>query len=138
MIKESAVFLAQNIDEKWKDDNGNEAKICVWNMGSVCEGRTNARLMFSGQLSIPVCDRHYIEHVMLMAVRNLCDLDVENLVEAPDWSRVEMFNQEFGAEALTPEICRELLRRVRGGDKDSVKVLSDIDVVQALIEELPL
>jgi len=137
MIKESAVFLSQNI-EKRKDGEDTSPLTCVWNMGSACEGGVNNRLMFKGQLSIPVCDRHYVEHVMLMAIRNLCDLDVENLVEAPDWSRVEMFNQEFGAEALTPEICRDILVKIRGGNKDSIKSLSDAEIAKLVVEELPI
>lgn len=133
MIKESAAFLTQNIDYDKKEG----ALVCVWNMGSECEGETCSRRMFKGQLSIPVCDRHYIEHVMLMCVRNLCDIDVEHLVEAT-WARAEMFKQEFGSESLSPEVCRDILARVRNGDKGSLAHMSDSEVARAVVEELPV
>lgn len=137
MIKESAVFLSQNISQSDKDEQ-KDSPTCVWDMGSKCESNIRNRGMFEGQLKMPVCDRHYIEHVMLMCARNLCDLEVENLVDAPDWSRVEMFNQEFGSESLNPEVCRDILTRIRAGDKDSVSKMSDEEVARAIVEELPV
>ena len=133
MIENSKVFLSQN-----KPETDKEVKQCVWNMGSPCEGELNNRMMFDGQLQIPLCNRHYIEHVMLMVIRQICDIDVENLVDAPEWSRVELFSQEFGSNALTPDICRNILTRLRGGDKDAVAALSDTEVAAAVIKELPI
>jgi hypothetical protein len=41
---------------------------CVWNMGTDCAGTVNERLMFSAQLKVPVCDRHYNEHLVVVSL----------------------------------------------------------------------
>ncbi len=40
--------------------------VCVWDMGTPCSGRVANRMMFSGQLSIPICSRHLLEHREVM------------------------------------------------------------------------
>ena len=41
---------------------------CVWNMGTTCAGSASERLMFSAQLKVPICDRHYNEHLVVISL----------------------------------------------------------------------
>jgi len=36
--------------------------VCVWNMGTDCEGDVSKQFLFSGQIEIPICNRHFYEH----------------------------------------------------------------------------
>lgn len=136
-LDKSVDFLRENIG-KVSGNKKSEKLTCVWNMGSDCKGGVNTRMMFGGQLEVPVCDEHYCEHVVLMVIRNLMNVDVENLVEAHAWSRVELFAQEFGDDSLSPSVCKALLSKIRAGEKDTVDKLSDKEVYEALIKELPV
>lgn len=107
-IENSKLFLSLN---KEPNEEGKEI-VCVWDMGSGCRGDVNKRLMFHGQLEIPVCDGHYLDHAKLMAVNDSSEHGIDNLVQADNWTRLEAFKQEFNSTAITPSSCRGIVKKV--------------------------
>lgn len=54
---------------------------CVWNMGTPCDDKPRSkRLMFSKQLEIPICEKHFEEHKEVM-ILNGNGYDIEEIVE---------------------------------------------------------
>ena len=63
--------------------------LCVWNMGTPCDGRVSNRLMFDNQLEIPICDQHLHEHREVMALHDKGH-DIEEIVDMSPSRRKEL------------------------------------------------
>lgn len=62
-------------------DKDEDEIVCVWDMGTPCDDTPDQkRLMFSKQLDIPICDKHFEEHkeVMILVSKGY---DIEEVVD---------------------------------------------------------
>ena len=57
-----------------------EKILCVWNMGTPCDGKREKKLMFSKQLEIPICEKHFEEHKEVMILHHQ-GYDIEEIVD---------------------------------------------------------
>ena len=48
--------------------------LCVWNMGTPCDGKREKKLMFSKQLEIPICEKHFEEHKEVLRMRKIIEI----------------------------------------------------------------
>lgn len=63
------------------DKSVQEEVHCVWNMGTPCDDQDrDKKLMFSKQLEIPICEKHFEEHKEVM-ILNANGYDIEEIVE---------------------------------------------------------
>lgn len=63
--------------------------LCVWNIGTPCNGRVSKQLMFNRQLEIPICDQHIHEHREIMGLHSQ-GYNIEKLVEMSSSYRKEL------------------------------------------------
>lgn len=82
--------------------------VCVWNMGTDCAGEVSTELMFRGQLQVPVCGKHYNEHLKLSLLIKESGRDTEELLELT----VEQRDEEL-AKALNGKDLNVALAEMR-------------------------
>ena len=88
---------------------------CVWNMGSDCGGEVSEEPMFRDQLKVPVCSKHYEEHLKLMLLIKDSKNTTEDLLkltqEERDKELVKLLNGRDEKEALAEMLELENTRQ---------------------------
>lgn len=73
-------------DEKNAANDAEEELYCVWELGSPCGGEVKMRAQWKG-INLPVCEKHYQEHLdILMLVGNGMNPN-KVLNESPEWRK---------------------------------------------------
>lgn len=67
--------------------------ICIWNLGTECDGVIKTHLMFGGTLEISACEKHYTDHVKIMAYYNISGKPVEEIINMPMHKISEKINE---------------------------------------------
>lgn len=79
-------------------------------MGTDCAGEVSEELMFRGQLKVPVCSRHYNDHLKLSLLIKDGGRDTEELLELTAEQRDEELNKLLAGRDLNAALqeMREL------------------------------
>jgi len=66
--------------------------VCVWNIGSPCDGEVSGRGMFGNQISVPVCASHYREHLVLLTLNRKFNKEIEDLLAFSSDERLNLLS----------------------------------------------
>ena len=77
---------------------------CVWHLGSPCDGKTEIRGFFGGQLKVPVCDGHLEGHKHIMLLHKN-GYNVEQMLnETEEYRKQEVLTLVLGGLAKEEDI----------------------------------
>ena len=67
---------------------------CAFRVSDGCSGDVNINELFSGQLSIPICEKHIAEHKQVMFLHKV-GIDVEEIISKTSEERTQLYNEQI-------------------------------------------
>lgn len=102
-------FVNSTYDQKIIDD-ANKNRKCCWNMQGACEGNIYAIETFGKQITVLVCENHFMMHIMIMALYAF-EKNVEDSVKANANELLSIFEQTFGTKDINKSIFLKLIEK---------------------------
>lgn len=91
---------------------------CIWNLNSPCDGSTQEKNMFQGQITVPICDKHHREHLVILALNNIGNSPEKTLVLNAE-EREELLKSEAGDVEIA-------IKKAEEDDNNKLEILMDI------------
>ena len=65
---------------------------CAWELGSPCQGSVFSASVFSGQLTVPICENHLVGHRVIMSL-HAAGQDVEQFLQLSEKERLALIER---------------------------------------------
>jgi len=66
---------------------------CVWQMGTKCDGNVSNKSLFSGQIKIPICEKHFHEHLEITGM-NEYGIDIDDILDMSSKQRRQIIKKK--------------------------------------------
>jgi hypothetical protein len=77
-------------------------QMCVWNLGSECDGDIADVGMIGNQVTVPICAKHLHQHKCIMALHSK-GYDVEEVLnQTPEWREEEIVKVGIDLNTVQP------------------------------------
>ena len=75
---------------------------CVWNMEGACNGSVERRAMFNAQITVPICDKHFHDHVVVIALHSAGYDSEEIMAQTGEWREQEVVKRGIDLSTVKP------------------------------------
>lgn len=92
-------------------DQARENNKCPWSLIGKCEGNFYNVGIFGKQITIPMCESHFIQHLILMSLANFTGKSIDDFLKLELNELVDTFEQTFGTKEINRNIFLKLIEK---------------------------